>query len=388
MRRSFESDPSSSPSSSSLLHLPRSTSPLHFPHCHSSTSAMKHTRAQDISRLLDPTYSSQSTSASSASVYVDHHGDLHDPDYRAFPLVNTQQQKRRSGGASGYGGRPRWELYDEDALDVDEDDELDEELLDDSASFFSNTQRYSHGRSYPSSRRSSNTASSNSHTNLASSRRRYSRNYAPPSYPTPSYYSTSASRYDSSPPTSYESDETMFHSHDGSLFLEEKEGKEKKGLLGKKSKTAKRHSAEVKELNEKEDYPTSFPPTAPITLLSSRPSKGSISITHPSPARPEHHHRSSSFSLPPVPKSSSSSSPFLSDNERSSSHSSSHHSHHDEDDEEHNDDEHDAEPAAAHEWTPTCTQSLKRQWQAISLRFRFGVFRAQRRVKRRVHSLL
>lgn len=40
------------------------------------------------------------------------------------------------------------------------------------------------------------------------------------------------------------------------------------------------------------------------------------------------------------------------------------------------------------EWTPTCTQSLRRQWQAISLRFRFGVFRAQRKMRRRVHSLL
>jgi hypothetical protein len=37
---------------------------------------------------------------------------------------------------------------------------------------------------------------------------------------------------------------------------------------------------------------------------------------------------------------------------------------------------------------PTCSQSLRRQWQAFSLRFRFGVFRAQRNVMRRVHLFL
>jgi hypothetical protein len=40
------------------------------------------------------------------------------------------------------------------------------------------------------------------------------------------------------------------------------------------------------------------------------------------------------------------------------------------------------------EWTPTCTQNLKRQWQALSLRFRFSMFRAQRRIKRRVQNLI
>jgi hypothetical protein len=40
------------------------------------------------------------------------------------------------------------------------------------------------------------------------------------------------------------------------------------------------------------------------------------------------------------------------------------------------------------EWVPTCTQSLLRQWQALSLAFQFGVFRAQRRMKQRVRSLL
>jgi len=35
------------------------------------------------------------------------------------------------------------------------------------------------------------------------------------------------------------------------------------------------------------------------------------------------------------------------------------------------------------EWTPTCTDSLRRQWQSILLRLRLALFRAQRRAKRR-----
>ncbi|KAH7889337.1 hypothetical protein F5I97DRAFT_1827203 [Phlebopus sp. FC_14] len=36
------------------------------------------------------------------------------------------------------------------------------------------------------------------------------------------------------------------------------------------------------------------------------------------------------------------------------------------------------------EWTPTCTQSLRRQWQAIALSFRFTLFRTKRRIQRRM----
>jgi hypothetical protein len=37
-----------------------------------------------------------------------------------------------------------------------------------------------------------------------------------------------------------------------------------------------------------------------------------------------------------------------------------------------------------HDWTPTCTQSLRREWQAITLSLRFSVFRLKRKVKRRL----
>jgi hypothetical protein len=44
----------------------------------------------DLSRLLDPSYlprSASSASSSPDSAYVDDHGDLHDPDYRDFPIL-------------------------------------------------------------------------------------------------------------------------------------------------------------------------------------------------------------------------------------------------------------------------------------------------------------
>ncbi|KAF9218203.1 hypothetical protein BS17DRAFT_770847 [Gyrodon lividus] len=36
------------------------------------------------------------------------------------------------------------------------------------------------------------------------------------------------------------------------------------------------------------------------------------------------------------------------------------------------------------DWTPTCSQSLRRQWQAIALSFRFSLFRTKRRLRRRM----
>ncbi|EPS95435.1 hypothetical protein FOMPIDRAFT_126191 [Fomitopsis schrenkii] len=81
-------------------------------------------RAADISRLLDPAYASGSSSSSSSTrtrasgwtspayratllpetkhahaqtrAYVDHRGDLHDPDYRDFPVLPTPTRRTRS----------------------------------------------------------------------------------------------------------------------------------------------------------------------------------------------------------------------------------------------------------------------------------------------------
>ncbi|KAI0950217.1 hypothetical protein AcV7_008754 [Taiwanofungus camphoratus] len=132
-------------------------------HCAAHSQYSPATRAADISRLLDPAYASSSSSGSSASAspthashaqpraYVDHHGDLHDPDYRDFPVLrptararHTNRGRRASTGTAaarstsrgperyaGYGTapRPEWErdwsaeLEDEEDEDVDDDAE-------------------------------------------------------------------------------------------------------------------------------------------------------------------------------------------------------------------------------------------------------------------------
>jgi hypothetical protein len=54
--------------------------------------------AEDLSRMLDPAYTKRAASASPKSiasalhptVYVDHAGDMHDPDFRPFPVLPTK----------------------------------------------------------------------------------------------------------------------------------------------------------------------------------------------------------------------------------------------------------------------------------------------------------
>ncbi|KAI0080517.1 hypothetical protein K474DRAFT_1704593 [Panus rudis PR-1116 ss-1] len=110
---------------------------------HHSSQYSPASRAEDISRLLDPAYSSSTSSSpgSSSRAYVDHRGDLHDPDYRDFPIYSgaktTRKQRRTSASSarshsvpradhrhSTYSTRPDWER-DWTAEDVDDDDEDD-----------------------------------------------------------------------------------------------------------------------------------------------------------------------------------------------------------------------------------------------------------------------
>ncbi|GJE87013.1 hypothetical protein PsYK624_030960 [Phanerochaete sordida] len=86
--------------SSSKTHLA-----LKMPLAHASSrssSYQPNTRQADISRLLDPAYASSSSHAAHSSsgnvrastrVYVDHTGEMHDPDYRDFPVLPPRQQK-------------------------------------------------------------------------------------------------------------------------------------------------------------------------------------------------------------------------------------------------------------------------------------------------------
>ena len=112
-----------SPLSPRRHHHKRSQSPLpqlatllpannHHNHHHRQYSPS--TRAADISRLLDPAYASSSSSSSTCPTpspqtqtraYVDHNGDLHDPDFRDFPFMRpnsrtSDNHKRRRTSAS------------------------------------------------------------------------------------------------------------------------------------------------------------------------------------------------------------------------------------------------------------------------------------------------
>jgi hypothetical protein len=78
-------------------------------------SHRRQAKAADVSRLLDPSYLSSSASSSPTSVYADTDGNLHDPDYRYFPVVVAPLPRR-----------PAWERGGGDD-DVDHDgEEFDE----------------------------------------------------------------------------------------------------------------------------------------------------------------------------------------------------------------------------------------------------------------------
>lgn len=127
------------------------------------------TRAADISRLLDPSYTSASGSPYQTVVYVDHSGDFHDPDYRDFPVVQASKESRWDSNYSTYPA----------PFDEDEEEERDE--------FDSRYQRFG-AYSTPTGRRSTSRTRSP----------RMSSNSLSPSYSPYSQY------YSSSPSQSYE----------------------------------------------------------------------------------------------------------------------------------------------------------------------------------------
>ncbi|KAI6005452.1 hypothetical protein EDD15DRAFT_2358601 [Pisolithus albus] len=107
-----------------------------YPDCYSSSSSSvsppRHnrlmrkrspspsTRQSDIARLLDPAYASPNSHPYNGirTIYVDHHGDLHDPDFRHFPIMHSHLNAHRQ----------RWEpSYATHADDDDDDDEYEEE---------------------------------------------------------------------------------------------------------------------------------------------------------------------------------------------------------------------------------------------------------------------
>ncbi|KDQ61211.1 hypothetical protein JAAARDRAFT_191312 [Jaapia argillacea MUCL 33604] len=311
------------PSVSTSMTPPPSPRRHHHHRSHHSAKYSPQRRAADLSRILDPTYASNSSSQSSSSpssitVYIDDNGALHDPDYRPFPIHNhnhhssssSHKKRRTSGASSNMGGiaRPLWEKGDSyDAVEDDEDALEDDE---EDASYVSDSERLRHTRSptYPYTS-SSSASRPQSRSRHVSPQRRAS--------PMLTHYSTLTPYYDVSapPPTTILSTSPELEEDDMPLgddeFVDDDESERKRhrcALLLMKSRTATKESKKESPA-EKHD------------AQSSRPSR-----------------------LP--------------------------------------DGDYDDEPESQ-DWTPTCTQSLRRQWQSVVLSLRFSIFRTQRKMKRR-----
>ena len=268
-------------------------------------------RTHDLERLLDPTYlPSSSSTRSHTAAYVDAAGEIHDPDYRHFPIspqLQKDSQKRYSRGSP----RLHWDMHldDENALDDDYEEMLNEEQ--EEGNFFRSTAAHPqfHHRYSTSSRRSSGSRGPH--------RRPRDASFSTYTNYTPTYYSPTLTT--TTLPTSYESDQTVL-SND-SVF-DEKE--RRTGLLGKKRR----------RLSKSERTSMDLPTTQEETM-----EKPETVVTRHEEEEDDQ--------------------PVMFNKEREEG-----------------------------EYVPSCGQAMRRQWHALALRFRFGVFRAQRRMQRRVSSLL
>jgi hypothetical protein len=264
---------------SHVLHRRRSPSPTrhHIPHFPThSPKYSPSTRAAEVSRLLDPTYSSNhpqgsgsSSSNSPLSVFVDHYGDLHDPDYRHFPVVAT---------------RPKWErgAHDDDLTEEDED-------------------VFDRGNTKGSLRMPAVTTY------------------------TPSYAYTYPHEVPVGSPSSYAS--ALLEEVEESPFTDETEKKEPARVTKKRRRHSKQQQHDEKESLAAEAANTEAP--APGADYS--PSEyGRDDWTYVATSRLLSSYLTNSI------------------------------------------------------LRPTCSQSIRREWQAITLRLRFSVFRTKRKIKRRL----
>ena len=265
------------------------------------------TRASDISRLLDPSYTSASGSPYQTVVYVDHSGDFHDPDYRDFPIVHVPKESRWESSHSTHPA-----LFDEDEDEQEERDEFD-----------SRHHRFSAYRTQTGRR--------------STSRPRSPGMSSTPLSPT---YSPYSQYYSSSPSQSYEEESEFSQSPlETPPELESDNKRSRLSFCGSK-KTGLQ----------------SPPPIATTTRLTRVSSPMSQTI--------------------PI------------------------HDEHEEDSNLHKEDD---EIVQEQDWTcvpftfrhfihhlthlphsPTCSMAIRRQWEAVRLRLGLGVFRARRRIRRKV----
>ncbi|KAF8634516.1 hypothetical protein AX15_000848 [Amanita polypyramis BW_CC] len=276
----------------------------------------------DITRILDPSYAPTAAKLPPA-VYVDTHGNIHDPDYRQFPTIAPPPSQSLPDD-------------DDDVTPVDND-------------FYSHlTNAYNR--------------SGNAHVHPRQRYNRYSHIYA--SYRSPyHYFSTPATTSSGSPPGSYESDTTVLDEADDSTFVDDSHCH----INTFKKKLSKRRGSGSSNSNSL----TSSPSRRHKSTEDRRPS-WPVSETLPRVSDDESRHGH----LPPHEE--------LDERDQFSSHLPPS----DTDDFGRSYQQPSHLDSEKQEWTPTCTQNLRRQWQALSLRFRFSLFRAQRRVKRRIQGLI
>jgi hypothetical protein len=262
------------------------------------------TRASDISRLLDPSYTSASGSPHQTVVYVDHSGDFHDPDYRDFPIVQVPKESR-------------WESNYTAHLTPFDDEEDEEEERDE---FDSRHHGLSPYRT-PTGRRST-------------SRPRSPGMSSTPLSPT---YSPYSQYYSSSPSQSYEEESEFSQSPLEAPLEIDSENKRSRLSFGGNWKAGLQ----------------SPPPIATTTRLTRVSSPVSRMI-------PIHDEHEETYNL------------------------------HKEDDEEQDwayvpfTFRHFIHHLTHLPHSPTCSMAIRRQWQAVRLRLGLGVFRAQRRIRRKV----
>ncbi|KAF8176009.1 hypothetical protein BJ912DRAFT_1046069 [Pholiota molesta] len=379
----------------------RSCSPLHFLNpaamvygatittkaTTSSSNSKRRRHSADVSRLLDPSYLPSSMAAKTArsasvSAYVDPAGDLHDPDYRHFPVAlpahshahhhnhsaynynhsahhyNHHSGHQSSGYAYTHAGTRRptsparphfdWELaVDESALD-DEYPEDEEDLLAHAHSYQSH--HHQSQSQYPSHqyRGAPMNARRSSVSTTATMRTGYGGCYSPTG--TASTLPTSCED-DGASPFEAEAEKVMVKESEKELKENEKEKEVKDKRRRRLSKGDKeKEKARAKDAARMRDAEKAF-----IRRVS-------FDEDNTAPLNDDAHTHEEQR-----------------DEER-------------DEDEDEEDDEEDAEARRVLReqgtYVPSCGESLRREWQAFALRVRFGVFRARRRVARRVQALL
>ncbi|TEB15060.1 hypothetical protein FA13DRAFT_9316 [Coprinellus micaceus] len=299
----------------------------------------------ELSRILDPSYTSSShIRASTYGPYVDAQGTLHDPDYRHFPLIQQSSQysaKRRNTKSSN---RPHWELVDEEAgLLTDDEDMLLER--DSETGYYAKRNSWtakpttSSPRHYSPSRRSSYPPRSSAFSGAILS---------PADVSPPTSWSSSSAYSQSSSPASTSSSVLQQPSRSSPFEAGSEKSKCRIGSsLGRKRRSsaatalsAEKDAKKAKRTSfdyDDEDYTWYRREEEPVAEVEEIEDEDVVPRDYQT-----------------------------------------------EEDE-------DEEPRRVEEdgdCVPSCADALKRRWQALSLSIRFGMFRAEKRIKRRVQSLI